>query len=338
MKINDLEISSFAPVVIPTLCRDTHLKVLLESLSKCRYADQTEVYVSIDYPAKPEHEPGHTRICKFLDKVGNMGFKKLHVIKREKNLGLDSNGNASTTIKTVLEHHDRFIFSEDDNIFAPSFLEFINYNLEKYKDSDEILAVNGYLYPINILTNKNLVFKLEHFSAWGFGIWKEKIKFLNEFSSSNLKRKEIINNSDFKNYCMKYRPNLYSDMVGMTKGNPIWGDALYSAVQIRYHKKSIFPSFSLVRNIGWDGTGTHGGTNTFLLNQKINDTNEKVVYEEANEAINQEYNEAAYDYFRKSIPIIQRILTSITIKLYSLTGIYYNFDGFRSFWKKYFRR
>lgn len=338
MKIKDLEINEFAPVIIPTLCRDKHLIALLESLSKCKYAHETEVYVSIDFPSKKSHESGYCKICKFLDNCGDMTFKKLHVIKRTKNLGFGYHGNAQTTIRAVLENHNRFIFSEDDNIFAPTFLEFINYNLEKYKDCKEILSVQGYFYPINDFHSNNLILKLDHFSAWGYGLWKDRYEYLQEFSNLLVKREDIIASKDFKNYCLKYRPNIYTDMVGMVKGNPIWGDALYSAIQIRYNKRSIFPSYSLVRNTGWDGSGTHGGKNTMLLSQKVNNSNTIDNYLEATQKQNDEYNISVYAYFKQKIPMHQHILTSLTAKLYCFAGIYYNFNGFRNFWKKYIRR
>lgn len=43
-------VDNFAPVIIPTLCRYEHFKECLESLSRCTWAEKTEVYIGLDYP------------------------------------------------------------------------------------------------------------------------------------------------------------------------------------------------------------------------------------------------------------------------------------------------
>ena len=45
-------VNNLAPVIIPTLCRYDHFKRLMESLNKCTWADKTDVYIGLDYPAK----------------------------------------------------------------------------------------------------------------------------------------------------------------------------------------------------------------------------------------------------------------------------------------------
>ena len=72
----------YAPVIIPTLNRYEHLKNCLESLSKCSGAENTEVYIGLDYPSRSEHLSGYKKIRDYLDNCGDLGFKKLTVIKR----------------------------------------------------------------------------------------------------------------------------------------------------------------------------------------------------------------------------------------------------------------
>ena len=49
----------YAPVVIPTLCRYEHLKNCLESLARCTYSHETDVYLCLDFPAKESHKRGY---------------------------------------------------------------------------------------------------------------------------------------------------------------------------------------------------------------------------------------------------------------------------------------
>ena len=97
----------FAPVIIPTLCRYEHFKQCIESLSKCTLANQTEVYVGLDYPAKDEHWDGYKKIKSYLASVGNIGFKNLTVIERGRNYGLGAAGNFQMLINCILSKYGK---------------------------------------------------------------------------------------------------------------------------------------------------------------------------------------------------------------------------------------
>lgn len=144
----------YAPVAIPTLCRFEHFKACIESLSRCTWAEHTEVFVGLDYPAKESHWEGYRKINDYLDHAGDMGFKKLHVIKRDPNYGLDyvkrdpnQIGNTAALVKEIAQSFSCYIYSEDDNVFSPNFLEYIDKGLEKFKDDDKVVAVVGYCHP-----------------------------------------------------------------------------------------------------------------------------------------------------------------------------------------------
>ena len=106
------EITTFAPVSIPTLCRFEHFKRCIESLSRCTWAEYTDVYVALDYPAKESHWEGYKKIKAYLDTCGNMTFKSLNVVIREKNYGIGSQGNMATLNKGIRQKYDRYIITD----------------------------------------------------------------------------------------------------------------------------------------------------------------------------------------------------------------------------------
>ena len=160
----------YAPVIIPTLCRYKHFKECLESLSKCKWAEETEVFVGLDYPAKESHRPGYEKIKSYLKEVGDMTFKKIHVFEREVNYG--GGKNSKELKKAALERFDTYIYSEDDNVFAPNFLEYMDTCLEKYKDDSNVIAVCGYSYPVDWdVSDGSTVLKQQvNVSMWGTGL------------------------------------------------------------------------------------------------------------------------------------------------------------------------
>ncbi len=53
-----MEITTYAPVLIPTLNRYEHFKRCLESLELCTGADKTDVYVGLDFPPSEKYHKG----------------------------------------------------------------------------------------------------------------------------------------------------------------------------------------------------------------------------------------------------------------------------------------
>ena len=179
--------NNFAPVLIPTLNRHEHFKRCVESLSKCTHADKTDLFIFLDYPLKDTHWEGYEHIKAYLPDI--KGFKKVTVVEREKNYGAVDNFFKS--IEYLFERHDRLIFSEDDNVFAPDFLSFVNNGLDVYKKREDIFSVSGYQYPIAMPGNYDKdVYIWQGFSAWGVGIWKnkwEKVDFQLQGTLSNIR-------------------------------------------------------------------------------------------------------------------------------------------------------
>lgn len=250
----------YAPVLIPTLCRYEHLKKCLESLSKCMNADKTEVYIALDYPAKKTQEAGYRQICDYLDNSGiGVNFKEFHIIKRERNYGIGIYGNFSQARAELLEKNERLIFSEDDNVFSPNFLVYMNRGLELFKDDKTVLAINGYRHPYSFKFEGNNHFRHNvDFSAWGYGIWKNRVQtytyeirngiFRSTFSFQNLLNLKQAGWNRLFEY-MVY-------LVKGSKGNQIRIIDNTLSVYMRIKGMTvIMPHVSKVRNEGWDSTG-----------------------------------------------------------------------------------
>ena len=337
VKIGDLLIPNVAPVLIPTLNRSKHLKALLDSLSKCNLADQTEVFIAVDYPLKESHWKGYNEILALLDKGGDFGFKKLHVLKREKNYGFGKNGNMISLAREVLKTHDRYIASEDDNTFAPTFLEFMNYNLERYKDDPSVFSISGYMYPLEENHMEFKTLKLSHFSAWGTAYWKNKKESYNVFVENIENIKHLRDNKSLEKYFRKKQQSIFNGVIGMSMGQPILGDTLITAYQYHFGLKSIFPSQTLVHNNGWDGSGLHGGIKESYLNQSLY-SNPSLDLEAQSDGKTSDFiDDKIYNFFRSDRPLIQHILTNISYYGYKITGKYNDFNSLRNLWKKFFR-
>lgn len=274
-------LASFAPVVIPTLCRYEHFRKCLESLMECTHAEKTDVYVGVDYPAKESHWEGYKLILEYLDSIAdNHGFKSLNVIRRERNYGVGKDSNFYYLCKYVFSFSETLIATEDDNIFSPAFLDFANKGLVKFKDDPSVLGINGYRHYYDVLVDDNSFFRQNvDFSAWGYAIWRNRVKdCVQFFNDKRVLRKSALNPLS---WIRLYRNGLnrYLNYVALLRAESIiiTDNALSTYMGIK-QMDVIMPAQNLVRNIGWDNSGENCKNNPELakihLNQSIADYHE----------------------------------------------------------------
>ena len=58
---SESSITTFAPVVIPTMNRYEHFASLIKSLQKNRYACETDVIIGLGYPSKADQIDGYEK-------------------------------------------------------------------------------------------------------------------------------------------------------------------------------------------------------------------------------------------------------------------------------------
>lgn len=241
---------NFAPIIIPTLCRAETFIPCIESLTQCIGSDKTEVYIALDYPLKDSHWEGYNKILNYIDST-RFPFKSFNVIKRECNYGVGTpNSNVNVAFNMLWEKYDRLIFSEDDNVFSPNFLVFINKGLDKFENDKSVDSICGYLNYNGIKSDKNTFFRCPHnFSAWGYATWKDRIVdrkkittsyFRKTLSFKNLIKMGNLGRSRFLAYLVSMCPNKYVRI----------SDVNLTTYMILENKYQIIPTTSLVRNIG----------------------------------------------------------------------------------------
>ena len=263
-------LESYAPVIIPTLNRYNHFRHCLESLEMCTGANLTDVYVGLDYPPSEKYVEGWKQIDKYLqEKVLNHGFKNLIVVRRDYNCGaLGVGSNYDLLTKEVFRYYDSYIFSEDDNIFSPCFLEYINKCLDKYKENKQVTAICGFTHQEMYNIGTKNVFCGQSVPAYGVGFWKDIEEIYNKREYGWVFRK-LKNNKRYTWRLFKTHPSLVFMLVSMIWERADYGDLRRCFFNVLDNTFSISPTISLVRNIGGDGSGLHSGYVKGLDQQEI---------------------------------------------------------------------
>lgn len=244
---------SFAPIIIPTLNRYEHFKCCVDSLSRCTGADKTELVIGMDYPPSEKYVDGYRKIMEYLPTIS--GFGKVTILYTDKNL--KASGNTRRLHEYVRSAgYECVISTEDDNEFSPNFLQYVNWGLQEFRNDDSILAVCGFK-RVDTSMLKNNVYKYPRFNAWGYGQWYEKRDKLDRLKDLSL-LKSILDAMPLSDM---FTPNLYkgASIISMIRENGIYGDFM-PAFLPKEEQYCLFPTISMVKNHGQDGSGLHGGS------------------------------------------------------------------------------
>ena len=158
-----------SPIVLFVYNRPWHTKQTVEALQKNELAKESELFIYSDEAKNKDVRKSVDEVREYIGKID--GFKKVTIIKREKNWGL-ANSIIDGVTKTVNEY-GKIIVLEDDLITSPYFLKFMNEALEFYKEEQKVWHISGWSYPINT-NNIDDVFFLRVMNCWGWATWADK--------------------------------------------------------------------------------------------------------------------------------------------------------------------
>lgn len=290
-----------APVIIPTLNRAEHLVRCIESLKKCKHAEKTEVFISVDFPSLKRHEEGHNKIEEYLSGTFTE-FKEMHVYYQEHNLGASL--NLEFLVDQVSEQFDRYIIAEDDNEFSYNFLEYIDKGLMLFENDESILNICSMQGDGPWMNSEENAFYIQICPAYGLGCWKKKEEKLRKVDIDYFVAGIGKDYSKIKKIFSKSKM-CYQQLVEgvLWKKNPIffindeirWCDTMRSIYAISEDRYFIAPRVSKVRNWGFDGSGE---------NMKKQDTDPYQMWSFDNESFfdyNLSYNGTLVDTYNQYI-------------------------------------
>ena len=223
-------------LAIFTYNRPSHLKRVLIGIGAAKIK---HTHVFLDGPKNKRDKLIQEQIIYMLKTNKDI---KVSIHYRKKNLGLAK--SLTKGIDFLSKKYDTFLILEDDVVPYKNFFKFAQLNLKKFKNDRSISAIYGYQFPeLNKLRGKkNYTILNDNFIPWGWGTWSSKWKEFRKTKINIFKSKENKNNLIFNFFKKK------------SKKKTIWS-ADYILYNFLNNKKYLCPKFSLVKNIGFDGSG-----------------------------------------------------------------------------------
>lgn len=248
--VDGTEDSNLAPIALFVFKRPEHTLQALTALSANPEFLRSSLFIYCDGARNADESGGVERT---RDMVRNWVHPAKTIIEAERNLGL-----AESVIAGVTELSKRFgrvIVVEDDLVVSKRFLQYMNAALEKYRDVPQVMQVSAYMFPIPEFADKKETLFLPNIASWGWATWDRAWK---NFDAEAMGWESLLDSKDLRYHFNVEGAYDYSDMLLRQMSGEIDSWAIRWNWSVFRHRALVsYPPRSLVRNAGFDGSGTH---------------------------------------------------------------------------------
>lgn len=241
-----------APVALFVYNRPEHTRKTVEALKKNLLASASDLYVFSDAAKDRSSIANVEKVRSYIREIA--GFNSITIVEREENAGLAT--SIIDGVTSLCEKHGAAIVLEDDLVTSPFFLKFMNDALRSYENKKQVWHISGWNYPIDSNCIPEAFF-WRAMNCWGWATWanrwrefeKNPHRLINIFDKQMIFRFNIDGTADF-----------WDQIVGNTTGRlNTWAIFWYATIFLN-QGLCLNPSRTLVKNIGFDGTGQNSGS------------------------------------------------------------------------------
>lgn len=249
--------NALAPIVLFVYNRPWHTEQTLSALMDNELAKNSILFIYADGTKGDSSYGDLDQIVETRKVIRKCKWcKEVYIIESEKNKGLADSVIDGTT--EIVNKYGSIITLEDDVVVSKYFLKFMNDSLNKYAENEEIYMVSGYTFPANKIKRRNSSFFLPLTSTQAWGTWK---RAWNYFDESAKGYKELKTNIELrKQFNLDGSYDFASMLILQMESDSIssWAIRWWWSVFNR-NGLVLYSDKSLIRNIGWDGSGRHSG-------------------------------------------------------------------------------
>lgn len=238
-----------APIVLFAFNRPKHTAETLMALKRSHLAAQSDLFVFLDGPRNDEDKQNISDVRSVVENTDN--FKSVKIIQRHENIGLANSILQGVT--DIIQQRGRVIVLEDDIVVSPGFLMLMNEALDRYISDKNVWHISGYNEDIDDQEEERTFF-WRVMRCWGWATWgdrwshytKDTKCLISRFTQPDIHRFNLDNHEDF------WSQVLLNDTGKLNTWAIFW----YATIFIN-NGLCLNPTVSHVKNIGFDGSGTH---------------------------------------------------------------------------------
>jgi len=248
----DLDTSdeTWAPLALFIYKRPDHTRRMITSLQGCEGFAMSPIYVFADGPRDAQDTPAiHEARAEARRLLGDNAV----YLERDANLGVED--SIISGVSQLCGQYGRVIVLEDDLVFSPHFLQFLNMGLKRYRNEPRVMQVGGYMYDVPQFRERSEAILLPMTSSLGWATWKRAWDQFDPDATGW--RDRLLDERDRRRFDLDGHFK-YARMLAhhMKSGVPAWDIRWYYTV---FSKDGLvlYPPRTLVVHTGFDGTGTH---------------------------------------------------------------------------------
>jgi hypothetical protein len=241
------------PVCLFVYNRPDHTRLTMRALSMARGSESIELFVFLDGPKDETNQIEINLIHEVYSVIDDLKskFKKIAISRSHKNLGLGRSIIAG--VNKVFETHDHVIILEDDLVVEKDFLLYMTDALKYYEVKKEVWHIVGFQKDSWMQCFMPKYFFTHYMNCSGWGTWKDRWSKL--ITDLEVIDNFVEGNRDYFNY----QKLEMSGQLDLNRNQfKTWAIFWYSTILIN-KGLCLNPRYSLVANIGDDGSGTNTG-------------------------------------------------------------------------------
>lgn len=243
-----------SPVAVFGYNRPDHLEQTLNSLMKNELANKTPLYIFLD---GAKNNADISQVAAVLDVAQAVtGFASLNIITHDKNVGLAT--SIINGVSEILNEYDSIIILEDDLVTSPYFLLYMNKSLNRYQDTAQVMSISAFGRKEIIESLKDEepfdAYFIPRSLSWGWGTWRDSwcladwdVSNYETFHQNRTERKKFSEAGEDVCLMLELQQHGFLDSWAIR-----WTYSHFLNQGV-----SLVPYYSYVRNIGFDGSGTH---------------------------------------------------------------------------------
>ncbi|OYU42664.1 MAG: glycosyl transferase, partial [Burkholderiales bacterium PBB4] len=244
------------PIALFVFNRPEHTIKCLNALKKNPEAKNTNIHIFCDGPRTEESAESLERIYETRQIIASLdGFNDIQIIYNSNNKGLSK--SIIYGIEKVFETNNKIIVLEDDIVVSTYFLRYMNWGLNKFESDLKIATIQAFQFPV--FKNKQEFFLDKAVGCWGWGTWKHQWENF-EIDPEKLLKK-LIETGREREFNLNDSYNFF-ELLEQNKDKKIdsWAIRWYASLFLK-NKLNLYPTITLAKNIGNDGSGTHNERN-----------------------------------------------------------------------------
>jgi hypothetical protein len=224
----------------------------VEALQKNELADVSDLIIYSDGPKDKNDSDNVQAVRNYLQTIN--GFKSVKIIEQKTNRGLADSIISGVT--EIVNKYGRIIVLEDDLVTSPGFLHYMNQALENYEEEKKVMQISGHMFNLPIEAETDAVF-LPFTNSIGWATWKRAWDCFDPLMAGyqKLKVSRSLRNRFNLDGAYDYFGMIESQIKGKVDS---WAIRWYLSVFLA-EGLILYPKHSLIKHIGFDGSGTHCG-------------------------------------------------------------------------------